>query len=83
MTFARRPSHELTVARVVDIGRVNMQTDPLGKTYSWDWPFLHVPTVVLYCVLMSGRRGKFQKDKKPTKTRPFFLHDTSRVVIVR
>lgn len=46
---------------------------------------LHVPTVVLYCVLMSGRRGKFQKEekKKTTKTRPFFLHDMSRVVIVR
>lgn len=25
---------------------------------------LHVPTVVLYCVLMSGRRGKFTTEKK-------------------
>lgn len=37
--------------------RVNMQMVTLEKTYSRIGLF-HVPTVVLYCVLMSGRRGK-------------------------
>lgn len=50
----------------MDDGRVNMQTDSPQKRHlhGIGLYFLHVPTVVLYCVLMSGRRGKFNAIQK-------------------
>lgn len=33
----------------VDKGRVNMQTDPLRKTYSWDWPFTCTYCSIVLC----------------------------------
>lgn len=81
--------HALTVARVVSYSSGQRTCQYANgnpqKRHTHGIGLLHVPNVVMYCVLMSGRRGKFtteKKRKKTMKTRPFFLHDMSRVVLV-